>query len=81
MSPRYRATQVVTESGKVYQGLIVYESADGLLVQTGAASTVRLPASEIRERRFVTTSLMPAGLLDRLADQAIADLYAFLKSQ
>jgi putative heme-binding domain-containing protein len=81
VSPRYRTTQVVTESGKVYQGLVVYESADGLLLQTGAAATVRLPASEIRERRPVATSLMPAGLLDRLPDREIADLYAYLKSQ
>jgi putative heme-binding domain-containing protein len=81
VSPRYRTTQVFTESGKVYQGLVVYESADGLLLQTGPAATVRLAASEVRGRRPAATSLMPAGLLDRLGDRDVADLYAYLKSQ
>jgi hypothetical protein len=41
---------------------------------------VRLTNAQIAERRLTTRSLMPAGLLDRLGDQEIADLYAYLKS-
>jgi putative heme-binding domain-containing protein len=78
--PRYRTTAVTTRDGKLYQGLIVYEAADGLLLQTGPAATVRLDNGRIAERRLTATSLMPAGLLDRLADREVADLYAYLKS-
>jgi putative heme-binding domain-containing protein len=81
VSPRYRTTQITTAAGKVYQGLIVYEAVDSVLLQTGPAATVRLTNPQIRERRTTNTSLMPAGLLDKLSDRDIADLYAYLKTR
>ncbi|HEY7311270.1 MAG TPA: hypothetical protein VH643_18050 [Gemmataceae bacterium] len=80
VSPRYRTTQITTAAGKVYQGLIVYEAVDSVLLQTGPAATVRLTNPQIRERRLTAASLMPAGLLDKLSDRDIADLYAYLKT-
>ncbi|HEY7428888.1 MAG TPA: c-type cytochrome [Gemmataceae bacterium] len=80
VSPRYRTTQITTAAGKVYQGLIVYEAVDSVLLQTGSAATIRLTNPQVRERRLTSTSLMPAGLLDKLGDRDIADLYAYLKS-
>jgi putative heme-binding domain-containing protein len=80
ISPRYRTTLVATENGKVYQGLVVYEAVDSLLLQTGPAETVRIPVDQIATRRFTPTSIMPAGLLDKLSDLEIADLYAYLKN-
>jgi putative membrane-bound dehydrogenase-like protein len=79
VSPRYRATVVTTEDGKVYQGLIVYEATDGVLLQTGPGTTVRVAGSQIASRRVSEISLMPAGLLDKLADRDLADLYAYLR--
>jgi putative heme-binding domain-containing protein len=79
VSPRYRTTAVATADGKVYQGLIIYEATDGLILQTGPATTVRVAGEQIAERRLTDTSLMPTGLLDRLSDREIADLYAYLK--
>jgi putative heme-binding domain-containing protein len=80
VSPRYRTTQVTTTDGKVYQGLIVYEAVDGLILQTGAATTLRVSGGQIESRSVTDTSLMPAGLLDKLADREIADLMAYLKA-
>jgi putative heme-binding domain-containing protein len=80
ISPRYRTTLIATTDGKVYQGLIVYEAVDGVILQTGAATTVRLAGNQIASRRFTATSLMPAGLLDKSTDREITDLYAYLKS-
>jgi putative membrane-bound dehydrogenase-like protein len=80
VSPRYRTTQIITEDDKVYQGLVVYEAVDSLLLQTGPATTVRLTNPQVRERRQTELSLMPAGLLDRLTDAEIKDLYAYLLS-
>src|SRR5439155_16349993 len=65
ISPRYRTTLVETTAGKVYQGIILYEAVDGLILQTGPAATVRLRGDQIAERRTSPVSLMPAGLLDR----------------
>jgi putative heme-binding domain-containing protein len=79
VSPGYRTTQITTAAGKVYQGLIIYEAVDSVILQTGPAATIRLANPQIRERRLTSASLMPAGLLDKLGDQDIADLYAYLK--
>src|SRR5439155_24034856 len=76
---RYRTIVITTEDAKVYQGLIVYEAVDSVLLQTGPATTVRLAHKQISEKRVSPLSLMPVGLLDRLFDREIADLYAFLK--
>jgi putative heme-binding domain-containing protein len=79
ISPRYQTTVVTTDDGKVYQGLIVYEATDGVLLQTAPATTARIAGSQITSRRISDISLMPAGLLDKLADSDIADLYAYLR--
>jgi putative heme-binding domain-containing protein len=81
ISPRYRTTLIETAEGKVYQGLIIYEAVDSLILQTGPSATIRLVNKQIASRRYTDTSLMPAGLLDMLKDEEIADLYAYLKSQ
>jgi putative membrane-bound dehydrogenase-like protein len=80
VSARYQTTLVATADGQVYQGMIVYEAVDGVILQTGATSTIRLAGDQIAARRDAPGSLMPAGLLDKLSDREIADLYAFLKS-
>lgn len=80
ISPRYRTTQVETAEGRVYQGLVIYEAVGSLILQTGPAATVRVVDKQIVGRRLTDVSLMPAGLLDPLKDQEIADLLAYLKS-
>jgi putative heme-binding domain-containing protein len=80
VSARYRSTQITTAAGKVYQGLIVYEAVDSVILQIGPATTIRLTNPQIREKCLTNNSLMPAGLLDKLSDREIADLYAYLKS-
>jgi putative heme-binding domain-containing protein len=79
ISPRYQTTMIETTEGKLYQGLIIYEAVDGLILQTGPAATVRLAGAQVASRRGTPTSLMPAGLLDPLSDREIANLYAYLK--
>jgi putative membrane-bound dehydrogenase-like protein len=80
VSPRYRTTLVETSSGKTYQGMVIYEAVDSLILQTGPAETVRIPGDQVASRRFTPTSLMPVGLLDKLTDREIIDLYAYLRS-
>ena len=80
VSSRYRTISVATADGKVYHGMIAYDAVDGLILQTGASTTVRIAGDEIISRRSSTASLMPVGLLDKLGDDQIADLYAYLKA-
>jgi putative heme-binding domain-containing protein len=78
VSPRYRTTLIETSDGKTYQGLVIYESVDGVLLQT-ATGAVRLTGEQIVARRSSPLSLMPAGLLEPLSDRDVADLYAYLR--
>jgi putative heme-binding domain-containing protein len=80
VAPRYRTTQLTTAAGKIYQGIIAYEAVDSVLLLTGPGQSVRIAYKQISERRLTATSLMPAGLLDRLGDGEIADLYAYVRS-
>ncbi len=80
VSPTYLTTLLATNSGQVYHGLIVYESPEGTLLQTGPDTTVRITNTETESMRPSTQSLMPTGLLDPLTDEQLSDLYAYLKS-
>jgi len=81
VSPQFQTTMVETTDGKIHQGRIVYQAVDSLILQTGAVETVRLQGDQVASLRPSPASLMPAGLLDKLTDRDIADLYAYLKSQ
>ena len=76
--PRYRPTRVTTTDDRSFTGVIVYEAPDGIILQTGADTTVRLAGADIAGKKVVDVSLMPAGLLDKLSDVEVADLLAYL---
>jgi putative membrane-bound dehydrogenase-like protein len=80
VAPLYQATQIVTGSGRVYHGLVVYESPDGTLLTTGPDTTIRIAGDEIVSMGKSRTSLMPSGLLANASDQELVDLYAYLQS-
>lgn len=80
ISPTFQATLITTASGQVYQGLIVYDSPEGILVQTGPDKTVRITETDGMMKRPSRQSLMPVGLLNQVSDAEIADLYAYLKT-
>jgi putative membrane-bound dehydrogenase-like protein len=80
VAPPYRVTLVETRNGRVIAGIVVFESADGLIVQTGASETVRIAAADIASRQPGKRSLMPAGLLNDLSPGDYADLYAYLRT-
>lgn len=77
---RYTAVAISTHDGRIHQGTIVYEAADGLILRTGAATTVRIAGRDIDSRRSTSVSTMPAGLLDDATDGDLADLDAYLRS-
>lgn len=80
VSPRYQTTTIGTSNGKVYTGLIVYESVDGLLLRNSLNQTFRIEAEDIEFRKMLPSSLMPAGLLKDLKDEDVADLLAYIQS-
>jgi putative heme-binding domain-containing protein len=80
VAPPYRVEVFQMRDGSSYAGIVAFESADGVIVRTGAASTVRLADSDILSRTPSNMSLMPSGLLEGLKAQDLADLYGYLKN-
>jgi putative heme-binding domain-containing protein len=80
VSTRYQTSLITTVQGKVYSGIIVYESVDGLILRDGDGKTYRIEASEIETHRKLANSLMPQGLLKETNPQELADLFAYLAS-
>lgn len=80
IAPAYRMTTYQMRDGQSVSGLLAFESADGVIVQTGFSSTMRLAESDIVSRQPSALSFMPSGLLNGLQPQGFADLYAYLKT-
>ncbi|HBL43648.1 MAG TPA: hypothetical protein DDZ90_09680, partial [Planctomycetaceae bacterium] len=80
VSPRYQTTIVGTVDGKVYTGLVVYRSVDGLTLRNSNNQTTRIEADEIDFESKKSSSLMPEGLLKDLTPADLADLNAYLQS-
>jgi putative heme-binding domain-containing protein len=80
VSPLYAPMLIETRSGQIYQGLLIYDSPESTLLQTGPDVTVRLTGDQVLTIKPGTLSLMPAGLLDDVNDSEVADLYAYLKT-
>ncbi|MFT5302297.1 MAG: putative heme-binding domain-containing protein [Mariniblastus sp.] len=76
---RYRAVSVATVDGKFYQGMMVYDSVDGVMLQGASGQMVRINAEDIETRAPAKKSLMPEGLLSDASDQDYADLLAYLQ--
>lgn len=78
VADRYRTTRFTT-ADQIYEGIVIYNAPDGVLLQTAADTTIRLPGKAIEGRKPGVQSLMPTGLLDALKDDEVADLMAYLK--
>jgi putative heme-binding domain-containing protein len=76
----FRATLLTLKDGTQRSGYIAFNSADGVMIQTGPGVTERIPEGDIFDREISAVSLMPAGLLTRMKPEEIADLYAYLKT-
>ena len=80
VSPGYATVALLTKDGRVYHGMVVYQSPEGTLLQTGADTAVRVTDGELEAILPSRRSMMPTGLLEGLSDAQIADLYAYLRT-
>jgi putative heme-binding domain-containing protein len=73
----YQVTFVTTTSGRVVAGIVKAETEKLITLQT-QNEVVRLPKSDVEERRRSSLSMMPEGLLTQLKDAEVRDLLAYL---
>ena len=77
----YRSYLVVTDAGRIYTGVISRESTDTVYLRTADLSEVRIARDEIEVMKESPTSIMPKGLEQRLSQQEIRDLLAYLQNR
>jgi putative heme-binding domain-containing protein len=81
IADQYQNTIVETRAGEVFSGLIVREDALKVVFRPDQAERpIEIAKAEIKGRRTSNVSTMPEGLIDRLTQEQIADLLAFLQS-
>jgi len=76
----YQMETIVTEDGRVLNGLVTTENDDTLTLQTLNERLV-FPLYEIEERAKSSLSIMPEGLLEPLNESQIRDLLGYLRSR
>ncbi len=74
----YQARTVVTNSGKVFSGLIAEETDRRIVLKVQGGKLETIPRDEIEEMTRSELSLMPEGLEKQFSRQETADLFAFL---
>lgn len=75
----YEPVSIVTDDGRVFNGLVRDESEDEITLQLDAQKSEQIQKSAIEERHMGNVSIMPAGLEKQLTRQDLADLVKYLK--
>jgi putative heme-binding domain-containing protein len=81
LEPRYTDYSVVTEDGRVLNGLMISETAEAVILRQAEGKQEVVARSQIEEIRASGKSLMPEGVEKEVSIQQMADLLAYLKSQ
>jgi putative heme-binding domain-containing protein len=76
----YQATVLVTQSGRVYTGVVQAESATAVTLLDLQGKQITVAMADIESRALSKVSPMPAGLADALTPAEFTDLIAYLES-
>ena len=75
----YTTANVLTYDGVAYTGIAIGESDDEIKLRSADGKEITIAKDDIELRR-PGKSLMPAGLVDRLSEESLVDLFAFLSA-
>jgi len=76
----FEPTTIATVDGRIFNGVVMAESASEMSLQLDAQKIVHIPLADIEEQKPGTISVMPTGLDKLLSPQELADLVTFLKA-
>ena len=79
ISDQYRSKKILTLDGQQFEGMVVRDGPESIVVLDNKGSTTRLNLDDIEEVKETTTSAMPEGLLNNLTMDEIASLFSFMK--
>lgn len=78
VAPYYRPQAIMTIDGHTKTGLILGKEGSSQAYVGADGEIFSIKKSDVEERREMSTSIMPTGLLDNLHAEEIRDLIAFL---
>ena len=76
----FETFQALTDDGRVVSGFLVDRDNQVVVLRGADGQTVSLAQDEIEEMVPQRKSLMPEGVLAKLSDQEVRDLFAYLRS-
>jgi putative membrane-bound dehydrogenase-like protein len=76
----YQVNVVELKSGRVINGIIQAETDRSVTLRT-ATETILVPKDEIESRATSKLSMMPEGIFEKLTDQEVRDLVAYLRGR
>jgi putative heme-binding domain-containing protein len=76
----YENHLVITQSGRTLSGVLLEQDPKTVVLRTPDGQRVAIARDDVAEMSISGVSLMPEGLLQRLSDQQVRDLFAYLRS-
>ena len=76
----YAAQSVALKDGRVLTGLIVDETGQTLTLFDSNKQKTVIPRDQVEETKPSSVSLMPEGMLDKLREDQVRDLFKYLQS-
>ena len=70
----------LTLDGQVVTGMISSQDLTSVTIRTAEGRDIKLERNELEEFRAVAASLMPEGILEKLTEQELFDLFQFLRT-
>jgi putative membrane-bound dehydrogenase-like protein len=81
INPQFAAWTVTTTAGQVYQGLLLADTPQDIVLRDASGKDVRISSNQLAEKAPSQMSLMPEGVLAQLTLEEFIDLVAFLKDR
>ena len=81
ISQGFASFLIETNDGKSYMGFVTAESADALTIRDITGTATNLDKKNIKSRKEMENSIMPAGLANSLSYEELASLITFLQQQ
>ncbi|GAA4438689.1 PVC-type heme-binding CxxCH protein [Bremerella cremea] len=80
VEPKYAASQILTDSGQSYSGIVIHQTPQAIVLQLADGKTQEITRAEIELFQTSDRSLMPDGLEKEISLDQMADLLEFLQS-
>ena len=81
VAPHYQVWHLETADGKIRNGMLLDTNLDNYTYLDANGGTFKVNTRDVVETRPVAISIMPDGLADRMTDQEVRDLLAYLQAR